>query len=186
MYVVFEGIDTCGKSTQIDLLKETFPHALFTKEPGGSALGQIVRPLLLEGKIVSPRAEFFLFLADRAEHIDTVVRNHHGLIISDRSVISGISYAPFEEEFTLKANLFATDNLLPDKIIFLELTRDELVKRLGEKSHDGIESRGIEYLLAIQNKIRTVIKSLEKPAIILNAAESRQTLHSKIKDFIND
>ena len=65
MYVVIEGIDTAGKSTQLDILKKNHPQAIFTKEPGGTKLGLTLRELALSGKASSPIAEMFLFLADQ-------------------------------------------------------------------------------------------------------------------------
>ena len=89
LYLALEGIDTCGKSTQIELLKRRFPRAIFTKEPGGSVLGKELRDILLHGNITSKKAEFLLFLSDRAEHIERVIAPRLGnLIISDRSLIS--------------------------------------------------------------------------------------------------
>ena len=66
MYVVLEGIDTAGKSTQIMRLKEIFTNAIFTCEPGGSALGMKIREILLHTSLCQ-KAEMLLFLADRAE-----------------------------------------------------------------------------------------------------------------------
>ncbi|SQC36258.1 thymidylate kinase [Helicobacter fennelliae] len=61
MYVVIEGIDTCGKSTQINLLKRHFINAIFTKEPSDSAIGQFIRTNLELHHKFSTRAEFFAF-----------------------------------------------------------------------------------------------------------------------------
>ena len=69
MYIILEGIDTAGKSTQLDILKQKYPTAIFTKEPGGTNLGTNIRDMVLNGKAKSKVAEMFLFLADRAEHI---------------------------------------------------------------------------------------------------------------------
>ena len=68
MYILFEGIDTCGKSTQIELLANQQPELIITKEPGGTAFGMKAREILLKDTLASKRAELLLFLADRAEH----------------------------------------------------------------------------------------------------------------------
>ena len=73
MYVVVEGIDTAGKSTQLDLLQKKYSNAVFTKEPGGTDIGIKLRAMALNGEAKSPIAEMFLFLADRAEHIEEVI-----------------------------------------------------------------------------------------------------------------
>ena len=89
MYVIFEGIDGVGKSTQIARLAAAFPQAIVTKEPGGTKLGEAVRSLVLgedfkwsRGSVnlrevcgeISKRAELLLFLADRAEHYERVIK----------------------------------------------------------------------------------------------------------------
>ena len=94
MYVVIEGIDTAGKSTQLDLLRFKYPKAIFTKEPGGTDIGLKLRMMALNGEAKSKIAEMFLFMADRAEHIEEIIKpNKKNTIISDRSIISGIAYS---------------------------------------------------------------------------------------------
>ncbi|MFX6134376.1 hypothetical protein ABTF13_20220, partial [Acinetobacter baumannii] len=67
MYVVLEGVDGAGKSTQVGLLKDRFKNALFTNEPGGTRMGESLRHIALNENI-SELARAFLFLSDRAEH----------------------------------------------------------------------------------------------------------------------
>ena len=85
--VTFEGVDGAGKSTQISLLKEAYPDAIITKEPGGTKFGQSLRNLILNGSDISFRAEVLLFLADRAQHYEKVIKpNKNSLILSDRAL----------------------------------------------------------------------------------------------------
>ena len=94
MYAVIEGIDTAGKSTQLEILSKKYSDAIFTKEPGGTEVGLKLREMALNGEAKSKIAEMFLFLADRAEHIEEIIKpNSENMVISDRSVISGIAYA---------------------------------------------------------------------------------------------
>jgi len=90
MYIAIEGIDTAGKSTQIELLKKEFKDFLFIKEPGFTDFGKKIREIIFKDNI-SKKAELFLFLADRAETIEIIKQNFNKTIISDRSVISGIA-----------------------------------------------------------------------------------------------
>lgn len=188
MYVIFEGIDTCGKSTQINLLKNYFRDAIFTKEPGGTPTGLKIREMVLGGEFISKTAELFMFLADRAEHYERIIApNNNRLIISDRGFISGISYAlEFPSQVTLPLNLMALQNNLPHKVVFLELDEETLQKRLSVKSNDAIEQRGIEYLMQIQSKIKNTIKSLELQCLILDASEDMHTINQKIINFIEE
>jgi dTMP kinase len=188
MYVVIEGIDTAGKSTQLDLLKVNHPNAIFTKEPGGTPIGQKLRTMALSAEAKSKVAEMFLFLADRAEHIQEIIKpNLNKMIISDRSMISGIAYAsnmPFEIVTTL--NLIATSNTLPTHVVLLELSKEELSYRLSQKEHDGIEARGIDYLLDIQERMKKTIELLNINHIYIDASLSIKEISEKIEDFINE
>ena len=187
MYVVIEGIDTAGKSTQLDILKQKFPDAVFTKEPGGTDIGVKLRTMALNGEAKSKIAEMFLFLADRAEHIEEVVKpNIDKKVISDRSVISGIAYAlnmPIEQVVSL--NKIATDNIMPSHVVLLELTKEELTKRLSGKSNDSIESRGIDYLIDIQNRMKQTVQELNLNHIFIDASLSIEEIAKKIEGFIN-
>lgn len=187
MYVAIEGIDTAGKSTQISLLKNAYSNALFTLEPGGSELGKKLREILLESEMsLSKRAEFLLFLSDRAEHCSKVLLpNREKIIISDRSLISGIAYAKdLEFETALEFNLFATCGYKPDLVILLELEREELQRRLSEKKQDSIELRGIEYLLEIQQRMIVATQKLGVRLLRINASSEIEEIHSRIKKAI--
>jgi dTMP kinase len=189
MYIALEGIDTAGKSTQIAKLQNTFNDAIITKEPGATAIGNEIRTLLLEGTIVNPRTEFLLFLADRAEHLEVVIKpNLQRLIISDRSVVSGVAYAlsaqTIPQEAIIALNRFATEEILPDMVFLLELTPDELKHRLGQKELDGIESRGIDYLLQIQSNLKRAAHMLNIPLICLDATDSVESISARIIETI--
>ncbi|NCB13078.1 MAG: dTMP kinase [Erysipelotrichia bacterium] len=187
MYVVVEGIDTAGKSTQLELLKKNFPNAVFTKEPGGTLLGTKLRAMALGGEAKSQLAEMFLFLADRAEHIEEIIKNNKDkIVISDRSMISGIAYAnQLNLDKLIELNLIATQNILPDYVILLELTPSELKFRLSQKENDSIELRGIEYLINIQNRMKETIQKIGINHIFIDASLKIEEIEKKIEDFIN-
>lgn len=189
MYVALEGIDTAGKSTQIESLKAFFPEALTTKEPGGTAVGVQIRSMVLEGSLLSKRAELLLFLADRAEHTERViVPNRDKLLISDRSAVSGIAYALDQNicaiDTLVSLNRLATNGHLPQMVFILRLTPEELSYRLSQKEHDSIESRGIEYLLNIQDALITASKALGIPTHVIDASQSIDTITQEITSLI--
>ncbi|WP_027326790.1 dTMP kinase [Helicobacter pametensis] len=187
MYLALEGIDTAGKSTQIELLRSKFTNAIFTHEPGGSELGKRLRGILLEEDIsLSKETELLLFLADRSEHIHRVILpNKDRLIISDRSLISGIAYGKgFAFEDLLKFNRFATQDVLPSCVVLLELDALELQKRLGAKKRDKIEQRGVEFLLEIQGCMLKACQALGIECLRIDARLSIQEIHQKIVERI--
>ena len=187
MYVVIEGVDTAGKSTQLDILKNNHQGAIFTKEPGGTKMGLTLRKMALNGEASSKVAEMFLFLTDRAEHIEQIIKpNKDKLVISDRSIISGISYAKeLPLEIVTSLNLIATQNTLPSHVVLLELSKEELTKRLSGKTNDSIESRGIDYLLDIQNRMKKTIEMLNLNHIYIDASLSIEEISQQIEGFIN-
>ncbi len=187
MYVVLEGVDGAGKSTQVELLKNRFKNALFTKEPGGTKIGESLRRIALNENI-SELARAFLFLSDRAEHVESVIKpalKEKKLIISDRSLISGMAYSQFS---SLELNLLATQSVLPEKIILLVIDKEGLKQRLSLKSLDKIENQGTEKLLTIQQKIKAHAHALKEKfgceILELDAQKSVGDLHRQIAAFI--
>ena len=185
MYIAIEGIDTAGKSTQISALQAHYPDAIITKEPGATAIGKEIRELVLSAKAQSDKTEFLLFLADRAEHIHEVIApNLNGMIISDRSVVSGIAYALVQEKIETKEiialNAFATDSIYPDKVVLLKLNEAELRFRLSQKELDGIELRGVEYLLSIQDALIKACELINIELIVIDAGQSIETITTQI------
>ena len=186
MYIAIEGIDTSGKSTQIELLKKEL-NAIFVKEPGFTKLGEKLRKIIFKENITK-KAELFLFLADRSELIEKIIKpNFNKLIISDRSVISGIAYGMEFFDFDLLVNLnkFATDSIFPEYVIILKIDKNTLKNRLLNKAHDNIEKRGIEYLLRIQDNIINTCNRLEIPYLLLDASNSIEEINFRIKKAIN-
>jgi dTMP kinase len=189
MYVTIEGIDTAGKSTQIEALRKLFAQAVFTKEPGGTDIGQTIRSMILNGELKNKHAEMFMFLADRAEHTHKViVPNLNKLIISDRSCVSGVAYATVQNvcdtDTLVQLNRLATDNHLPQHVFILVLTPEELIYRLSQKEHDAIESRGIDYLLSIQNALIASAHSLGIQTHVIDASQSIDTITLEIANLI--
>ncbi|RDU71328.1 dTMP kinase [Helicobacter aurati] len=218
-YFVIEGIDTSGKSTQWNLLRKKSSHAylidsflqdsmstippestVFIQEPSNTPLGNTIRDIILHKQILNnSRAMFLLFLAQRAELL-AHCKSLPNIVISDRSLISGISYATdIDIEQALMLNLFATHNILPQKIVFLELSLEALQQRLTQKNTsntqqqiDNIESKGAAYLYQIQRRLKETLKIITHYAqnnqrqieiCSLDATEPQNILHEEISNF---
>ena len=191
MYVLFEGIDTCGKSTQIELISQKHPEIIVTHEPGGTAFGQKAREILLSDSLASKRAELLLFLADRAEHYQEVISpNKHNVIISDRGFLSGIGYAlangDFDFDELVSLNRFALEGHFPDKVVLFLTDMKTLEERTSAKSLDGIELRGLEYLLDVQEHMKQSILKLGIPHLFVDATEEIETIHTQITDYLRN
>ncbi|WP_297968343.1 dTMP kinase [uncultured Campylobacter sp.] len=192
MYVIFEGIDGVGKSTQIARLSAAFPQAIVTKEPGGTKLGENLREILLKENGLDKRAEILLFLADRAEHSGKIIKpNSDKMILSDRGFVSGMAYAlaggNFSFEELLSLNKFALQGNFPQKIVFFKADENTLRLRLGSRAQmDGIEARGFAYLLRVQDAMEEILQKLDVRYVTIGAAWDEEKITNLIKEFIND
>lgn len=192
MLINFEGVDGAGKSTQINLLKEIYKDAIITKEPGGTELGLMIRNYLMSSASkISQRAEIFLFLADRAEHYEKVLKPNYGnLILSDRSFVSGLAYAMANDDnldikTLIELNKFALCSDFGDKFVFLKANENLIRQRLFSRGqNDNIESRGIEYLMRVQGFMSIILADLKFEVLEIDASLSPEIIHNKIRKFI--
>ena len=158
MFVTFEGLDGSGKTTQIDLLRARLEgdgrEVVVTREPGGTALGELIRPLVLEGPEMEPWPEAALFAAARAQLIAEVIRPalaRGADVLCDRYVDSSLAYQGLARglgvERVLELNLEATGGLLPDVTFVLLVDPDVARRRMGderdriEREDDGFRAR---------------------------------------------
>jgi dTMP kinase len=193
MYILFEGIDTCGKTTQIELLSKKLQDIIITKEPGGTKFGQKIREIVLHEKITSNRAELLLFLSDRAQHYKEIIEpNKDKIILSDRGFLSGIGYAmsnndkEIDFEYLIELNKFALYNNFPD-FIFLFTTNMETLKeriKTKEKTLDKIELRGLEYLIKVQEHMIQTLRKLDISYIFVDATQNIEVIHQTIYNKI--
>lgn len=151
-YIAFEGGEASGKTTQGRLLAERL-GAVLTREPGGTPLGARLRELLLntEDVALGARAEALMMAADRAQHLDEVVRpaldsGRH--VVSDRSLYSSMAYQGAGRQLGVQAiaelNDWAVDQRRPDVVVLLTVPDTVAAGRL-DRSLDRIESAGAEF-----------------------------------------
>ncbi len=150
LYVALEGADRVGKSTQmqklVKRLKALELQVVETQEPGGTALGQEIRRLLLHEGTKSPVAELLLFLADRAEHQERVIEpalRRGAVVVSDRSAYSTFAYQGIRGGLGLDLMLRLHEDLgllLPDMAVVLDMPEDE--ERWQDRAPDAVEAQG--------------------------------------------
>jgi len=179
MFITFEGIEGTGKSTQIALLKarlETLGRRVhLTCEPGGSRIGAELRRVLLslENRDLCPRAELFLYLADRAQHVAQVIRPalaNGEIVLCDRFADSTVAYQAYgrglDAELLHGLNTLAVDGLWPDLTILLDidpavgLTR--AVSRNKAEGKTVAEGRFEAESLAFHTSVREGYKALAR------------------------
>jgi dTMP kinase len=143
LFIVIEGGEGAGKSTQAELLyrslSQRFP-AILTREPGGTPLGERIRKLLLDPALrpLNPRAELFLFLAARSQHIEEVIKPalaEGKIVISDRFSLSSLAYQGFGRGLDLslleEMDAFARQGISPHLTIYIDILPEEGMKRLS-------------------------------------------------------
>lgn len=157
LFVVFEGGDGVGKTTQLKRLAEAMHTAgrevVLTREPGGTQLGLQLRQLIMHGDHVAPRAEALMYAADRAHHVETVVTpalERGAVVLQDRYIDSSIVYqggarglGPEVE----RISRWATNGLLPDMTIVLDMAPDE--SRMA-RDLDRVERETVEHAQKIR------------------------------------
>ncbi len=175
--LVLEGIDGCGKTTQINHLFKWLPNSglmpkeaslHLTREPGGTALGQALRQLLLhppEEKSPEPLTELLLYAADRAQHIEQFIRptlQKGDWIISDRFSGSTLAYQGFGRQLDIAVikdlELIATQGLMPDLTFWLDIPIQESLVRRGTKPNDRIEAEGADFLAKVASGFAQIAK----------------------------
>jgi dTMP kinase len=150
-FIVFEGGEGSGKDTQVDRLKERYANDdsfVFTREPGGTGMGEKIRSLLLspDSKDMTVRTELLLFLAARAQLIEQVIRpalEARKTVISNRFELSTIAYQIYGRgrhmylPFLLETGKFVTNNCIPTAYILLDVTPEVGLARVAARN-DGL------------------------------------------------
>ena len=182
MYIVLEGVDTVGKSTQVSLLRNVYKNAIFMREPTNTNFGNRIRDLALNYNI-NNISQTLLFMADRANNAENIRNNLSlaKLVISDRSFISGVAYGvDLDLDFLLEMNKKIAP--LPNLVVVLHAKENILKKRMNEKYLDSIESNGINYLLSVQNRILKIVKILGIESITIDCNQNENKI---LKSIIN-
>ena len=167
-FVVLEGIDGCGKTTQLEALREWLPgsglmptgaRVIVSREPGGTALGQALRELLLRppGEAIPvPRAELLLYAADQAQHVETVLRpalDAGDWVLCDRFTGSTAAYQGYGRGWPVALldtlETLTTGGLQADLTLWLDVSLDESRRRRGGRSADRIEAAGESFLARV-------------------------------------
>ena len=200
-FIVFEGIDGSGKTTQINELSkwiidtELIPEnnqLVITREPGGTKLGKSIRSLLLDtSKENSPDSitELLLYAADRAQHVNEIIRpslNKGNWVISDRFCGSTLAYQGYGRKLDIKLikNLetIATQDISPDITFLLDISVEESIKRRENRQDDRMEKEGKAFLSNVSRGFKEL--SQESKWKLISAMNSKEKILSEIQSEI--
>mgnify|MGYP006277806885 CR=1 FL=1 len=201
-FITFEGIEGSGKSTQMKLLtkrlREMNYEVIFTKEPGGTEIGEKIRQILLDPihHKMNDRTEILLYAADRAQHVvETIIPaiKEDKIVISDRYIDSNIAYQGYGRELDMKMvraiNEWVIRDYWPDLTILLDLSVEEGLKRARDLSPDKSGDRLERELIAFHKRVREAyIKMAEENDrfITIDASRNPEEIHQDVFKAIKE
>ncbi len=182
LFITFEGADGCGKTTQLNLLSDYLKNkrdVIITREPGAKGLGEKLREILLnyDGDI-APQCESFLFLADRAQHIEQIVKpavSEGKIVLCDRHTDSTVAYQGYGRGLNLEEihylNTLATGGLKPDLTVVFDVDIETSLSRVGSEK-DRMEAAGIDFFNRVRNGYLEIAKQEPQRVKVIDAAKS--------------
>jgi dTMP kinase len=196
VFLTFEGIDGCGKSTQAELLADELRgrgrEVVLTREPGGTALGERVRELLLHGDDISAWAEAALFAAARAELVATVIRpalDRGAVVVCDRFLDSSLAYQGIARRLSvdriLELNAPVLQGVLPDRTFLLLVDPDEARARRGADS-DRMERGGEDFLRRVDGAYRDLAQIFPERIVTIDAALPPELVARLVRGALED
>ena len=196
-FISFEGIDGCGKSTQVKLLinklKDHDINPILVREPGGTLISEEIRDTLLktQHRLMSSRTEALLMAASRAQLTKEVIvpeLSNNSCIIEDRFKDSTLAYQSggrgLNLEFQIKLNNFATEDVNPDLTFFIDIDPASAKRRINKKSLDRIESAGIKFQTKVRESYLKIANLFPDRIHIINGSDTIQIIHESIWDIL--
>ena len=200
-FIVIEGIDGCGKTTQINEISKWLPNSglleknsklIKTREPGGSLLGKKLRNLILDNNKnnkPSSLAELLLYSADRAEHVSKIISpalENKDWVISDRFADTTLAYQGYGRNINLEIikniESIVCQGESPDITFFLEISEEQSILRRKSLTPDRIESEGINFLRRVNEGFKLIAK--EKKWKTISASQNIDTISNEIKETL--
>ncbi len=194
LFITFEGADGCGKTTQLNLLADYLKQSrdvVITREPGAKGLGEKLREILLNyDEEIAPRCESFLFLADRAQHIEQIVKPavlEGKIVLCDRHTDSTVAYQGYGRGLNLNEinylNNLATGGLKPDLTVVFDVDIETSMARVGSEK-DRMETSGTEFFNRVRNGYLEIAKQEPERVKVLNAAKSIDAVFSDLLKLV--
>lgn len=196
IFITFEGIDGCGKSTQCEMLKDYLTEYgkefIFVREPGGTEIGERIREILLDKKNtqMTARTELLLFEAARAQITDEVIKpalDDGKIVICDRFFDSSSAYQGMARgmgmDFVASLNMAATGGLKPDITFFFDISAEEALARRGKRGEasDRIELAGLKFQEDVRQGYLELAQSSEGRIVTIDANLGIDEIFEQVK-----
>ena len=200
-FIVFEGIDGCGKTTQINEIFNWLPKSTLisndssiikTREPGGSLLGAKLRELILSNNkdnIPTNLTELLLYAADRTEHVAKIITpalKNGDWVLSDRFSGSTLAYQGYgrniDKEIIKQLEIIACQGQKPDITFFLDISVEESLARRENQIPDRIESEGVNFLRKVNIGFKKIAQ--ENNWIVISASNNKKNITTTIKNTL--
>jgi len=187
LFISFEGIDGCGKTTQIDILAKKLrkekKRVLLTREPGGTPLAENIRNLILHtfNEKVAKETELLLYAAARAQHVETLIKPNlksGAIVLTDRFADSTVAYQGGGRNIKAVAierlNKFATGGLEPDVTFLFDLPVKVAALRMakGKRKKDRLELEGLAFQEKVRRSFLKIAAAHKKRICIIDASRS--------------
>jgi dTMP kinase len=197
-FISFEGPDGSGKTGQLDILANELADAgypiLYTREPGGTSIGDQIRATLLDLKNTSmiDRAEALLYQAARAQLVDEVIKPHikkGGIILSDRYADSTLAYQGYGHQNTIESLqgiiAYATGGLIPDLTILLDVEPEiGLQRRMDAGGFDRLDAYDIDFHHRVRDGYLEMAAADPHRWVIVNAAQSFDQVQEELRGIL--
>jgi len=190
LLITLEGVDGCGKTTQAQLLtdwlRESGCCVVLTRQPGGTPIGDQLREVVLSPKHrITPEAELFLYLADRAVHVSEVITpalSQGCLVVCERYTDSTLAYQGYGRGLDLDLlrhlNDMATGGVAPDLTLVLDIPPTEA--RLDASRLDRLESAGGGFRARVAEGFREIARLEPRRVKLVNGMQSVEAVHAEV------
>jgi dTMP kinase len=197
VFVTFEGLDGSGKTTQLELVAQLLRNegreVVTTREPGGTAIGEMIRDVVLhQPEEIVPWAEAALFAAARAQLVANVIRpalDRGAAVLCDRYIDSSLAYQGIARGLgvdpVLQLNLHATQGLLPDRTFFLAVDPQES-RRRGGQERDRIEREDDAFVARVDEAYRQLVELFPERILLVDGAQEPETIAPLIRGQLRD
>ncbi len=193
LFISFEGIDGCGKSTQVKILLERLDQAgidsTLVREPGGTHISEEIREVLLTNRddTMADRTETLLMTASRAQLTHDIIipsQEKGKFVIADRFADSTLAYQGggrgLNLDWLIKLNEFATFGVRPDLTFFFDVTAKVGARRRSTVHPDRLENVGHDFQEKVRNQYLKLVKLFPDRFITLDGMESPDVIHTRI------